>query len=262
MPRVPRFFVDAGAVRDGVVLIEGDDAAHLARSLRVRPGERIVVVEDGRLMHEVLVTEVGPGLVTSAVQRTDLASGESAMAVHVLQAIPARGMDDAVEALTVAGSYAIHPVLTERGVARPDPGAGARRAARWQSIAREAAQLSGRARAPEVSAPRSLDEALAALPAGCRILACVATPDATPITEITVDAGAPVALVIGPEGGLGPRDLSVLRAAGAGTLVHLGERIVPSRLAGFMAVSLILGACGELDRALSDLRARAAPVSS
>ena len=261
MLRVPRFFVDAGAVSDGVVRIDGDDAAHLARSLRVRSGERIVVVEDGRLIHEVLVTEVLPTRITGSVQRTGAACGDSDIAIHVLQAIPARGMGDAVEALTIAGSYAIHPVLTERGVARPDADAAGRRAARWQAIAREAAQLAGRATVPAVSGPRSLDSALAALPAGCRILACVATTDAIPISQMSIDGSAAAACVIGPEGGLGSRDLSSLRAAGS-TEVHLGERIVPSRLAGFMAVSLILGARGELDRAPADFIMSPAPVSS
>ncbi len=257
---MPRFFVDAGAVRGGVVRIEGDDAAHLARSLRVRPGERFIVVEDGRLMHEILVTEVLPARVTGAVQRSEVASGDSEVDIHVLQAIPARGMDDAVEALTIAGAYAIHPVLSERGVARPDAGSAARRTARWQAIAREAAQLAGRARVPALSAPRPLDGALAALPAGCRILACMAAPDATPLPEISVEGDAAIACVIGPEGGLGPRDVSILHAAGAG-MVHLGERIVPSRLAGFMAVSLLLAARGELERAPAEFRVSTAPVS-
>lgn len=258
---MPRFFVDAAAVRDGVVRIEGDDAAHLARSLRVRPGERLVVVEGGRLMHEILVTDVRPAVVTGSVQRTEHASGESEVAIHVLQAIPARGMDDAIEAATIAGAYAIHPVLTERGVARPDAGAAGRRAERWQAIAREAAQLAGRARVPVVAEARPLDAALAALPAGCRILACVAAPGATPITQAGSSGHPVVACVIGPEGGLGARDLSTLDAAGA-QHVHLGERIVPSRLAGFLAVSLILNACGELDRAPAEFRTTTAAVSS
>lgn len=262
MHPVPRFFVEAGAVREGVVRIEGDDAAHLAKSLRVRAGERIVVVEDGRLLHEILVTEVLTDRVTGSVQWTGAAVGESDLAIHVLQAIPARGMDDAVEALTVAGAYAIHPVLTERGVSRPEAGAGGRRAARWQAIARESAQLAGRAVVPVVSAPRSLDDSLAALPSACRLLACVAAREAAPIADIALAGDAPVACVIGPEGGLGPGDLSTLHAAPSWEReVHLGERIVPSRLAGFMAVTLILAARGELTRAPADVGVSPARVS-
>jgi 16S rRNA (uracil1498-N3)-methyltransferase len=261
MDAVPRFFIASDAVRAGVVRIEGDDAAHLARSLRVRPGERLVVVEDGRLVHEIAITEVSPAAVVGHVQRTRTASGDSDVAIHVLQAVPARGMDDAVEALTIAGARAIHPVLTERCVARPATGAAARRATRWQAIAREAAQLAGRAAPPTVTAVRPLDDALATLPSGCRILACVATGDATPISDVGTAGAAAVACVIGPEGGLGPRDLSALHAA-ACREVHLGERTIPSRLAGFMAVSLILAARGELERAPADFDSTAAAVSS
>ena len=108
---------------------------------------------------------------------------------------------------------------------------------------------------------RSLEGALAALPAGCRILACVATTDAIPIAGIRIAGAAAMACVIGPEGGLGPGDLSTLDGAHA-ERVHLGERIVPSRLAGFLAVSLMLDALGELDRAPADLRMSTVPVSS
>lgn len=243
---VPRFFVDAAAVRGDVVEIDGEGAAHLARSLRARPGEQIVVVEDGRTEHGVVLTGVSAVRVSGRIEWTRAATGEPRLDVHVLQAMPAKGMDDAIEALAVAGARVIQPVITERAVARPDHDASRRRVERWQVIAREAAQLAGRARAPGVTAPRPLAEALAALPDGCRILACVADSTATPLRGLDVSAGAPVVCVIGPEGGLGPGDLTHLRAAGA-TPVHLGARIVPARLAGFLAVSLVLAAAGDLD---------------
>lgn len=245
---VPRFFVHSSAVHAGSVRIEGDDAAHLARSLRVRRGEHLVVVEDGRLEHGVLTTDVTPEIVTCAIEWTRPATGESALAVHVLQSIPARGMDDAIEALSVAGAYAIHPVLTERTVTRPAAGAADRRASRWNAIAREAAQVAGRARAPRVMSPRPLSAALGALPSGCRILACVAEVDATPMHAVKVGGSVAAACVIGPEGGLGERDFAELSAAGAAR-VHLGPRILPNRLAGCVAVSLLLGANHQLDDA-------------
>ena len=248
MEPVPRFFVDTRAVRGALVHLDGDSAAHLARSLRAQPGERIVVVEDGRLEHGVLLTEVDPAAVAGRIEWTRPATGEPHLQLHVLQAIPARGMDEAVEALAVAGVRAIHPVITERGVARPGSAPARHRVERWQTIAREAAQLGGRARPPAVSPPLPLDQALSTLPSACRILACVADSAATPLRAVDVAVDAPVGCVIGPEGGLGPRDLSQLRAAGA-TLVHLGARIVPSRLAGFLAASLLFASAADLDAA-------------
>jgi 16S rRNA (uracil1498-N3)-methyltransferase len=246
MRDMPRFFVDSAAVSDGTVRLAGDDAAHLARSLRARRGEHLIVVEDGRHEHSVVITEITPEHVTGTIEWTRAATGESALAVHVLQSIPARGMDEAIEALSIAGAHTIHPVVTERTVTRADASASARRASRWNAIAREAAQLAGRARAPEVKSPQPLGAALSALPPRCRILACVAHVDATPLRAVKLERSRPVACVIGPEGGLGERDLAELGAAGASP-VHMGQRIFPSRLAGCIAVSLLLAGNDDLE---------------
>src|SRR5207302_890380 len=128
-------------------------------------------------------------------------NGEAALEMHVVQPIPAKSMDETVEALALAGATAIWPVLTTRGVARPYPRRVTARLERWRVIAREAAQLAGRARPPTLHPTLPLDAALRALPDGCLILACVIdAPGAT--TGVRFVAGRPVAVVIGPEGGL------------------------------------------------------------
>ena len=78
--------------------------------------------------------------------------------------------------------------------------------------------------------------------------ACVIGRDATPIMGAVPSVPGNVGLVIGPEGGLDPADLSTLADAGA-VNVHLGPRTLPSRLAGAVATSLVLAAAGELDAA-------------
>jgi 16S rRNA (uracil1498-N3)-methyltransferase len=252
---MPRFFVGSDQLQDGSVTIAGRDAHHLARSLRVRPGEIVVVVEAERLVeHGVEVVSVDRDTVTGRIAWTRPARGEPAIEVDVLQAIPAQGMDDAVEALTVAGAHAVWPVLTARGVARPDASRAAARVDRWQAVATESAQLAGRAHVPKIHPVRSLGDAVAALPPGCRILACVTGTTATPLSRYALEPGSRAALVVGPEGGLDAADLRVLSGAGA-TLAHLGARVVPSRLAGFLALSLLLARSGDLDAPLTPLPA-------
>ena len=251
MRPVPRFFVDASAVDGDVVRIGGESAAHLARSLRARAGERIVVVEAGAVEHGVLLTDVDAKQVSGRIEWSRPVTGESRLRIHVLQAIPARGFDDTIEALAIAGADTIHPVLTERAVVRFDAAASRKKAARWEAIAREAAQLAGRGRPPRVAPAEPLAAALSALPGPCLILACVADARAIPIDTVTLGDTSTVACVIGPEGGLGQRDLLELNAREAIT-VHLGPRIVPSRMAGFLAVSLLLARNGDLDQPPAD----------
>jgi len=246
---MPRFFVPAEQVHGATVVISGRDAEHVARSLRMRPGETVIVVEDGQREHGVVLDSVSPEEVGGRITWSRDVTGEPALEVHVIQAIPARGMDETVEALALAGATAIWPVLTTRGVARPYPRRVSARLERWRVIAREAAQLAGRARAPTVHQTLPLEAAVRALPSGCLILACVIDAS-TAARLVRPDVGRPVAVVIGPEGGLDERDRALLHTAGA-IEVHLGARVMPSRLAGFLALSLVLSTAHDLDTAVA-----------
>jgi len=243
---VPRFFVPAAAFSSGRVRIEGADAAHLARSLRARRGERVVVVDDAGTEHGVVLDEVSGDLCAGAVEWSRPATGEPRCRIAVLQALAREGMDDTVEALAEAGAGEIWPVITERTVPRPDQRRGAGRLARWRAIAREAAGLAGRGAPVTVHELLPLDEALRALRPG-RLLA-LTTGARVPLAAADIDGLTRVGLVVGPEGGLGPADMIQLRAFGA-TEVHLGPRVLRTRLAGAVAVGVLLARVGELDEA-------------
>ena len=239
---MPRFFISA--LQGDRAVVEGADAAHLARSLRVRPGEEVRVVDGDGLEHGIAVEEVGGGRVAGRVTWTRPATGEPRLCVHVLQALPRDGMDEAVEAMCEVGAAAIHPVVTDRCTARPDAARSAARVRRWRTIALQAAQLAGRVRPPHIFDVASLDDALTALPAGAGVVAL--TLDA-PVALRSVEVAAEsVALVVGPEGGLSPAERERLAAAGA-VAAHLGARTLRARLAGSVAVALLLQQAGDLD---------------
>ena len=241
---VPRFFVPADQVAGGRGELRGADAAHAARSLRVRVGEVVVLVDDGGTEHALRVDAVTPDLVAGPLEWSRPAGGEPRCPVHVLQALPQQGMDEALAALVEAGATDIHPVLTARAVARPEGQRAATRVERWRAVAREAAGLAHRGRVPDVRPLLRLDTALSGLPLGTTLLAC-SLDGAVPIAAAVTAAPTSLALVIGPEGGLSPEELAALGARGAIT-VHLGPRVLPARRAGAVAVALALQAMGDL----------------
>lgn len=242
---MPRFFLPAGAVDSGRAVIEGPDAAHLARSLRARPGERIVAVDAGGTEHGLVLEEVAAARSTCRVEWSRPATGDPATQVHVLQALCAEGMDAAVEALAEVGAATIWPVVTRRTVARPDAERATRRLERWRSVARQAAALAGRAHPVAVHALQGLPQALGSLPPGTRVLACATGAGATLAAAAGDHRGGTLALVIGPEGGLAPEELGAIRTGG-GEEVHLGPRVLRARLAGAVALGILLDRLGEL----------------
>jgi 16S rRNA (uracil1498-N3)-methyltransferase len=240
---VPRFF--ATSVQDGRAAVEGDDAAHLARSLRAAAGERIVVVDGAGTEHGVRLDRVSALRVEGAVEWSRPATGEPGVAAHVVQAIAKDGMDELVEALAELGAAAIWPVTTRRTIVRLDARRAEHRVARWNAIARNAAGLAGRAAPPPVHAVRDLDATLAALPPGIRILACT-TAATAPLAAVRAQPGEHIALCIGPEGGFDERDRQAFRDAGAQE-VHLGPRVLRARLAAVVALAALFTTAHELD---------------
>ena len=226
-------------------MVSGDDAAHLARSLRATPGERIVVVDDAGSEHGVLIDRVSAGAVEGSVQWSRPATGEPRLEVHVVQALAKDGMDELVEALAEVGAAAIWPVTTRRTVVRLDARRAEHRVARWNAIARNAAGLAGRGHPPVVHAVRDIEDIAAALPPGVRVLACT-TDATTPLSSVEMRDDTRAALCVGPEGGFDPSDLEALDSAGA-EHVHLGPRVLRARLAGVVALTTLLTVAHELD---------------
>jgi 16S rRNA (uracil1498-N3)-methyltransferase len=244
---VPRLFVTREQLRDGTLAIDGEPGRHLAASLRTRPGDLIVVVDDAGREHGVRVAAVQPGRVTGTIVWSRAAAGEPLLHLEVVHAL-IREMDEVVAALAEMGAAVIRPIVAQRSVSRPDPVRAAARTRRWGEIARKAAELAHRARVPAVEPVSDLESALAELPESSRILACmVGAP--TPLARLDVDRGRPAAVVIGPEGGLVSAEAERLRAAGA-ELVHLGPRVLPARRAAVFAAGLLLARAGDLDDAV------------
>jgi 16S rRNA (uracil1498-N3)-methyltransferase len=138
-------------------------------------------------------------------------------------------------------------VRSSRTVPKPSDRSSQHRLERWRTIAREAAQLAGRATVPVIHPLSTLEEACSAL-ARDAVLIATAVDAEIPMARAQIAVERPLAIAIGPEGGFDGAELATLRQHGA-TLVHLGPRVLPARLAGVVALALALSRAGDLDAA-------------
>src|SRR5437588_460172 len=151
---------------NGRVTIGGPQGHHLARVLRVHPGERGVAVANGREYQLEVVEAVG-GRVVARIRGDRPVQGEAHTAVTLLQAVlPNPDFDAVVEAGTAVGIRRFIAVQAARSISRPPAG----RLTRWQVIAGAAAEQSHRGEVPDVSGPLSLSDALEQV-GGNRLLA-------------------------------------------------------------------------------------------
>ena len=114
----------------------------------------------------------------------------------------------------------------------------------------EAAEQCGRLTVPTIAPPQPLAEALAAWPAGRRLLACAESGPAPPIAAVLAAARsrtAPAgwALLAGPEGGFAPEELDALGKLPFVTRVGLGPRILRAETAALAALTCWQAVLGD-----------------
>jgi 16S rRNA (uracil1498-N3)-methyltransferase len=234
----PHFF--ASDVSGEQVTIEGDDAHHALRVLRLRPGERITVSDGRGLVVDATVGEARERLVARVTARRSEEAPRPAL--RVFQAIPKKGkLDLVVQKLTELGAASIHLFASERSVPKWDAGKGELHAARLAEVARQAAMQSRRAWVPLVLPPVPLPSLAIEDPTVVlHESATVRLGDALPVV-----APASVGLVVGPEGGLTDAEVTAFRDRGARP-VSLGPLILRTETASLAAAALLLGRYGLL----------------
>ena len=226
---------DSWAARPGdAVTLTGQEAHHAAAVRRVRVGEE-VTVGDGRGAWLTGECEaVSPKEVVVRITRRDDIPAPSPRLVLV-QALAKGDRDElAVQAATELGVAGVIPWAAERSVSRWEGAKVARGEERWRSIVREAAKQAIRPRVPEVASLASTAQ-LAALDG----LVIVLEPTAeVPLTGVAVDGVDRITLVVGPEGGVSPRELDRLGESGA-VAARLGPEVLRTSTAGPAALAVL-----------------------
>lgn len=256
-----RFFLESaaeggGAAREGSRLALSDRDVHHARDvLRLGPGEEIVVVAPDGIARVVRVTAIGAAIEAETVRELPRSTEPRVWLVAGL----AKGerTDLAVRMAVEIGVEGVVPVATARTVVRLDEERLRARGDRLRRVALEAAKQSQRAHVPVVTDPIALSDLASALPAGCRVLVAWEGPREPPtgagaargvasaLASADADARTPVAVVVGPEGGLERAEVALLEADGA-HVFGLGDTVLRSETAAVVACALALFELGGL----------------
>ncbi len=227
----------AGAVVGSSLLLDGDEGRHAAAVVRLRAGERYFVADGAGRRVLLEATDVDRVWVRGRVlDVTD--EPEPAPRLVLVQALAKGDRDEqAVEAATELGVDEVVPWQAERSVVVWRGERAAKSLAKWAAVVARATKQSRRARMPLTSSVADL----AALVARARdsALTVVLHEDATePLAGVALPAEGDVLVVVGPEGGISPRELDALVAAG-GRPVRLGPTILRSSSAGPAALAVI-----------------------
>ena len=243
-----RFFVPQ--LYNEEMYIEGVDARHISKVLRMQPGAQLQIVSDDGVSAMAEITAINSERVTVRCLEKLAESHEPRVKLVLAQGL-AKGekMDFIIQKAVEMGAYSVSPVAMGHSGVRLDGAKAAKKVERWQKIAESAAKQSKRDIIPEVQAVQSMTEMLAKCACQTKIIAyeCEDRLSLKAALKAAEEAGgiSELLLIIGPEGGISEGELEQARQAGA-VPVSLGRRILRAETAGLVAISAIFYETGDL----------------
>lgn len=239
-----RLLLEVPAPAPDTLTVRGERLHYLAHVLRLREGAALEVFDGRGARFAATVVSLGEDAATLSLSAPQ--PGVFGSALTLLQGLPkADKLEWIIQKGTELGVSRFMPVATARAVVKLDAERGAHKRERWQKIADEAARQCGRSDTAAVEAPQPLLQAAAALPEGTQLLILDEEERTLRLSAAVRRDPGPVALVIGPEGGLSREEVAALQGRG-GIPVTLGPRVLRTETAGIAAASVLLHLHGEL----------------
>jgi len=253
-----RFFVSPEVFERQPVVLTGPQAHQVRRVLRMRLGERAVLLDGRGWACEGLLIAVNDADVRFQVLRRWQESGEPRTQITLLQAVlKGERFGWVLQKGTEVGVSAFMPVICERNVVDDMEAVdSSSKRERWERIIQEAAEQSGRAFLPQLlpaqlfqqaAQPGSMPNKAGAAPP-LRLMLWEGEQEASlngALAGCNFASGARIQVLVGPEGGFTEEEVRLARSYGIRTIT-LGPRILRADTAGVVAAAIILHEAGEM----------------
>jgi len=236
MARIVR--VPLAALASGPRELEPNTVHYLCDVLRLQPGDAFVAFDAS--------AGVEADAVLIDLKNCSLAAPRSAARVQSsgITLVQALGKGDKTEQVvrsaTALGVDELHLVETARSIARAGDRAESKHA-RLESIALDAARQSTRGDVPRIAGPYSLSRALEDLKMQDGLKLCLVPGAPAPLSALVRDwtPRTPLALIVGPEGGLADDEIAHAEAAGF-VPARFGELVLRTEIAGVAVLGALL----------------------
>ena len=239
-----RFFVLPHFISGDEVEIVGKQVHQIREVLRLRNGDKIIVLDNTGKEYTVRLVDVTRQKVIGEITSQSYCPNEPSLDVTVYQALlKGSKLDFVLQKCTEIGVTRFVPIICERCVAaKPSTS----RFERWRNIILEAAEQSGRGKIPELGS--ILDFKQACENANGFSLIPWESEKTIGIKAIlnNIETVNRINVFIGPEGGFTSSEVEFAQSKGI-PAVSLGKRIMRAETAAIVAITAVLYEYGEMD---------------
>ena len=237
-----RLFVDAPLAEGARITLSREQANYLLNVLRLAAGDSVIIFNGIDGEWRAVLADTGRKAASLDVTQA-IRAQEAGPDIHYLFApLKHARLDYMVQKAVEMGASRLRPVLTRRTQAQRV------NLERMRANVIEAAEQCGILTIADIEEPLTLEKALAQWPQDLLLVFCDEDASmADPVAALRQRAapGAPIAVLIGPEGGFDPSERALLMRMEQTLAISLGPRILRADTAAVAALALVQAAVGD-----------------
>ena len=242
-----RFYVPQPWIVNGMLKIEGDEAKHIRKVLRLKTGDGIVVFDGlGKELEGTIIEERLSSIVIR-IQNIFSSERDSPLEVTLAQSLlKGEKMDYLIQKATELGVKKIIPFFSSRSVPFLEKSRRLKRHHRWEKIAVEASKQCGRGVVPKIESFRDYSDMLQmASTEDLRLI--LWESDGIKLKEVLERSKEKrkIFFIIGPEGGFSQEEVGEAKKVGF-IPVTLGTRILRAETVSLCLLSILQYERGDI----------------
>ena len=234
---MPHFFIDSNNKTDNkIVISDADNYRHIARSLRARCGEKLLLIDENQIQYETKISEINSKEVICEIEKSYLSKRDLEFDLFLAQSpLRSDAQLTVMEKATELGVRGVYPVFTDNCALRVN------KQEKWQKVMYEASKQCERAKIPTCEAPITFEELLNKKFDKVIVFAERSTEKSlrSYLNENPVRKGDKVLVIIGPEGGFSEKEFEYFKQKNL-PLITLGNLILKAETAVIVGLGDII----------------------
>ena len=241
---MPHFFIKSSDVNNNSVIIsDKDNYNHIAKSLRAKPGEKLLLIDENSVQYETVIKQINSGSIIAEVLDKYLSRRKLSFNLYLAQS-PLRNNDAQnflIEKATELGANALYPIYTDNCALNKS--VIDKKTEKWQRIMYESSKQCERADIPVCNPLTSVEKLLSEINfdkifAFCERKASMTLREYCAVNPIKQDEN--ILLIIGPEGGFSEREFDFFSQNPDIRMLTLGNLILRAETAATVALGNVI----------------------
>ena len=238
---MPHFFIKQSDVSENKVLIKDiENYRHIAKSLRARIGENLLLIDDKQIQYETKIINISSNEIICEVQKSYESKRDLDFDLYLAQSpLRSESQITVIEKATELGIRAVYPIITDNCAVKKHVAEG--KIDKWQRVMYEASKQCERAKVPVCYPVSTLNDVLSKKFDRVIVFGERSTELSlkTYLRNQPIQKNESVLIVIGPEGGFSEREFEFFRAESF-PIITLGNLILKADTAVTVAIGDIV----------------------